>query len=193
MNNHYSFSELLSTGYAFFMTKIFYPKARLIRRPVYIRGAKSMTFEEGLTLGHSCRFDLLGTKKTLQIGRNCELGDNVHIVAHENVIIGSNVLIASKVFISDTDHGRYKGSEQSAPNIPPNKRSLYTKPVSIGNNVWIGENSVILSGSVIGNGCIIGANTVVKGEFPNNVMIVGSPAKSIKVWNEKSCSWQQVN
>ena len=35
-------SELLKTGYAFITTKIFFNRARLIRRPVYIRGKRSI-------------------------------------------------------------------------------------------------------------------------------------------------------
>lgn len=193
MKNHYSISEFLTNIYAFILTKILYNKARLIRRPVYIRGSKSMVYDYGLTLGHACRFDLPGTSITLQIGKDCEIGDNVHIVAHKKVVVGDNVLMASKVFISDTDHGQYNGIEQSNPNTPPNKRKLYSKSVIIGNNTWIGENAVILAGSTIGNGCIIGANAVVKGEFPNNVILAGIPARIIKYWDENSNSWKKYN
>lgn len=38
MRNKYSFSEFLKTAYSLIITKITYPKARIIRRPVYIRG-----------------------------------------------------------------------------------------------------------------------------------------------------------
>lgn len=38
MRNKYSFSELIKTIYSLVITKLTYPQARLIRRPVYIRG-----------------------------------------------------------------------------------------------------------------------------------------------------------
>lgn len=38
MRNKYSFSEFLKTAYSVIITKVIYPKARIIRRPVYIRG-----------------------------------------------------------------------------------------------------------------------------------------------------------
>ena len=107
-----------------------------------------------MTTGRFCRFDLEGTKQTLHIGDNVEMGDMTHIVAHEKVVIGDNVLIASKCFISDTNHGVYKGMKQDSPELPPNSRKLVTNPVRIGNNVWIGENVVILAGADIGDGCI---------------------------------------
>ena len=190
MKNQYSFSEIISTGIALVITKIFYKKARLIRRPVYIRGKSSLSFAEGFTTGHACRFDLPGgMKETLIIGKNCEIGDNVHFVAHEKVVIGDNVLMASKIFISDTNHGEYSGDQQSSPSTPPNKRPLITKPVMIGDNVWIGENVCILPGVTIGAGCIIGANSVVNKDIPTNCIAVGAPAKIVKIYNNDKGVW----
>lgn len=50
------------------------------------------------------------------------------------------------------------------------------KTIKVGNNVWIGLNVTILKGTVIGNNCVIAAGSVVKGEFPDNVLIQGNPA-----------------
>jgi len=191
--NAYSIAEMIKTGYSLLVTKLTMPEARLIRRPVYIRGRQSILGCEGLTMGRFCRFDLEGNRKTLFIGKNCEFGDMTHIVAHESVEIGNNVLIASKCFISDTNHGNYKDGIQSRPNEPPRKRKLYTKSVKIGNNVWIGENVVILAGSVLGDGCVVGANSVVSGIYPKNVIIAGTLAKQLKHYDEKKESWMSVN
>lgn len=196
MRNVYSLSEIISTAYALICTKIFYYGARLIRRPFYCRGKSRLQFAKGLTTGHHCRFDLLGENGDnsikLIIGENCKLGDNVHIVANKKVIIGDNCLMASKIFISDTSHGDYSVlSTSSSPEIPPDKRNLYMKPVSIGNNVWIGENVVIMSGSKIGDGCIIGANTTVNCVIPDNCIAVGSPAKVVKEYNFVSKRWEK--
>lgn len=109
-------------------------------------------------------------------------------MAHEKVEIGSNVLIASKCFISDTNHGMYNGKYQDIPSISPNQRKLVTKPVKIGNNVWIGENAVILAGTEIGDGCIIGANSIIKGTIPTNSMVVGT-GTIIKKFSEDNQIW----
>lgn len=192
MRNQYSVSEFLDNIYSFVMTKLTMPQARFVRRPIYIRGASSMVGGKGLTTGRFCRFDLIGDKETLFVGDNCEMGDMTHIVAHESVTIGNNVLIASKCFISDTSHGIYTGANQSVPDDPPNQRKLVTKPVSIGNNVWIGENVVILFGVVIGDGCIIGANSVVTKSIESNSIVVGSPARVIKRFENKSHRWNNL-
>lgn len=38
MGNHYSPSEFLKTAYSLVITKLAYPQARLVRRPIFIRG-----------------------------------------------------------------------------------------------------------------------------------------------------------
>lgn len=53
------------------------------------------------------------------------------------------------------------------------------KGVLIGDNVFIGMNSIILMGSKIGNNCIVGAGSLVTGEFPDDVVIGGNPARII--------------
>lgn len=173
MKNHYSFSEFLKTSYSLIVTKLTMPQARLIRRPVYMRGGYSISGAIGLTTGRFCRFDLDGKKKTLYIGENCEFGDMTHIVALNDVKIGKAVLIASKVFISDTNHGSYKGNHADNPKTSPRQRPLVKGVTRIGNNVWIGENAVILSGADIGDGCVIGANAVVTKKIPPNSIVVG--------------------
>lgn len=192
MGNQYSLSEYIKNVYNLAMTKLTMRQARFVRRPIYIRGLKSLVGCNGLTTGRFCRFDLEGTKKTLFIGDNCEMGDMTHIVAREKIEIGENVLIASKCFISDTNHGVYKGENQDSPETPPNQRKLITKPVKIGNNVWIGENAVILAGTEIGDGCIIGANSVVKGIIPSNVIAGGSPVKLLKKYGQETKEWKRI-
>lgn len=192
MTNKYSTSEFISNVYSLILTKIFYKNARLIRRPFYIRGKNSFDFKTGLTLGHACRFDLLGdSEKRLSIGANCEIGDYVHIVAHDRVSLGDNVLIASKVFISDTSHGSYSGVNQDSPLVKPNDRKLVTSPVQIDSDVWIGENVVILQGVKIGKGSIIGANSVVNKDVPEYSIVAGTPAKVIKQYNFEQELWQK--
>lgn len=192
MKNKYSFSEFIKTVYSLILTKVTLPQARLVRRPVYIRGNKSVQGAQGLTTGRFCRFDLNGNVPTLFIGKNCEFGDMTHIVAFEHVEIGNNVLIASKCFISDTNHGSYNGECQSEPEELPRKRKLVTKPTRIGNNVWIGENVVILPGTEIGDGCVIGANSVVKGTINSNTIAVGAPAKIIKKYDSEQMLWRRI-
>lgn len=191
MTNQYSPTEYVKNVYSLLMTKLTLRQARFIRRPVYIRGARSLKGCRGLTTGRFCRFDLPGTKPTLFIGDDCEMGDMTHIVAHEKVQIGSHVLIASKCFISDTNHGRYHGDQQDSPDTPPNQRKLVTEPVIIGNNVWIGENAVILAGARIGDGCIIGANSVVTKVIEPGSVVTGANVVKRRYSRRSGC-WESM-
>jgi len=192
MISQYSFSEFVKNVYSLIVTKITMKQARLIRRPIYIRGNRSLSGCKGLTTGRFCRFDLKGDKATLYVGDNCEFGDMTHIVAYEKVEIGNNVLIASKCFISDTSHGSYSGTQHDSPDTIPNKRKLVTSPVKIGDRVWIGENVVILNGVTIGSGCVIGANSVVTSDIPSNCIACGVPARIIKKWNNNLEIWSST-
>lgn len=191
MENKYSISEFIKNIYSFIMTKICMRQARLIRRPIYIRGSHSLSGGKNLTTGRFCRFDLEGKKQTLYIGNNCEMGDMTHIVAHNHVEIGNDVLIASKCFISDTNHGKYTGEEQDSPVVVPNKRNLVSGETKIGNSVWIGENAVILSGADIGDGCIVGANSVVSKKIPEGTIVVGCN-RVIKKYSSATKKWNTI-
>lgn len=191
--NRYSLYEKIRLGISLIFTKLFYSNAKLICYPIYMRGKKSFVYGKNLNIGYGCRFDLINTsKKTLYVGDNCEIGDYCHFVATDKVEIGDNFLCASKVFISDTNHGRYKGEICSTPFETPNKRTLYSESVKIGKNVWVGDNVVILPGTKIGDGCVVGANAVVSGKYEDNCILAGVPAKVIKKYNCESEVWENV-
>ena len=59
-----------------------------------------------------------------------------------------------------------------------------TKPIKIGNNVYIGNNVIILPGVTIGNNVVIGAGAVVSKNIPDNSVAVGIPARVIKTADE---------
>ena len=59
-----------------------------------------------------------------------------------------------------------------------------TKPITIGNDVYIGNNVILLPGVSIGNNVVIGAGAVVTKNIPSNSVAVGVPAKVIKSADE---------
>lgn len=172
-------------------TKIFFRNARLIRLPFDIRNRRNIKLGKGFTTGVGCRLEAypVDESRVLCIGENVQINDYVHISAMENVTIGNNVLIASKVFISDLNHGNYKGKESDSPLSVPNSRKLSTDPVMIKDNVWIGEGVCIMAGVTIGVGCVIGASSVVTKNIPDYSIAVGSPARVIKQFDFMKNEW----
>ena len=193
MLRRYGFLGVIRLLVSLVYTKIIYPKARLIRLPFDIRNKKNIKIGKDFTTGFGCRIEAYPQKSSndevLLIGKNVEINDYVHIAAGEKIVIGDNVLIASKVFISDINHGNYKGFNQDSPLTTPNSRQLSTSPVVIKDNVWIGEGVCIMSGVTIGIGCIIGASSVVTKDVPDYCIALGSPAKAIKKYDFESETW----
>lgn len=52
--------------------------------------------------------------------------------------------------------------------------------VAVGECSWVGAGSVTIPGVKIGRNCLIGAGTVVTKDIPDNVVVVGNPARIIK-------------
>jgi len=55
-----------------------------------------------------------------------------------------------------------------------------TRPVTIGNNVWLGAGAIVLPGVTIGDGSVIGAGSVVTKDVPSNVLAFGAPCRVIR-------------
>ena len=179
----------------YLLTKIFFPSARLIRWPIYLRGAKSMYLGCGLTTGVGVRLDAFpyNPKLVLVIGNDVQINDYVHIAAIEAVSIGSGSLIASRVFISDHNHGQFHGnSSEDSPEIAPSKRALNSNPVRIGKNVWIGEQVCILPGVTIGDGAVIGAGSVVTRSVAPACVVAGNPARILRKFDQSTNEWKRV-
>ncbi len=107
----------------------------------------------------------------VKIGNRVSMAAFVHIWGQGGVEIGDDTLIASHVAITSLTH------DTTATLFA---KSLISKPVIIGRNVWIGSHATILPGIRVGDGAIIGAGAVVTNDVPENTIVVGVPAKVIK-------------
>ena len=190
---HYGFLGSIRLARDVIFSRIAFPKARIVRYPFYIRGGSGIVMQPGLTTGVGLRIDIIGAPglKKLFIGRNVQLNDYVHIGAAESVTIGNNVLIASRVFITDHNHGSYSGENPSRPDDIQIGRPLSTSAVVIEDNVWIGEGAMILPGVRIGKNSIVGGGALVNKSVPANVIVAGSPARIVKVWNPVELVWEK--
>ena len=108
----------------------------------------------------------------ISIGRNFEANFNVVMLDCGRIDIGDNVFIAPAVQIYTVFHPleRHRRAE----------RYIATRPVSIGNDVWLGGGSIVLPGVSIGDNCVIGAGSVVTKDIPANSIAVGNPCKVIR-------------
>ena len=189
----YGFLQMLWLIFCRINTFIFFNDCRLIRLPIFLRGRGAIIFGKNFVCGYLVRLDAFGSHGCIRFGKNVQLNDFVHIGALESISIGDNVLIGSRVFISDHNHGNYQmEDEASAPEIPPADRPLSSRPVRIGNNVWLGEQVCILPGVTVGDGAIVGANSVVTRDIPPNSISAGNPARVIRVFDAETKIWRRI-
>ncbi|MDE7453603.1 MAG: sugar O-acetyltransferase [Clostridia bacterium] len=113
-------------------------------------------------------------------GQNITVGKNVFINSgccfqdQGGIEIGDNVLIGQQVVIATLNHD----------SSPKKRANMLPAPVKIGSDVWIGAHATILSGVTIGNGAVIAAGAVVTKDVPENAVVAGVPAKTIKTIKE---------
>lgn len=110
-------------------------------------------------------------KKGVKIGQDCEIRTMLFSTEPYLIEIGNKVRIAS-----GTQFITHDGSIRSFHDEL--KGGIFGK-IKVGNNVFIGINCIILLNTTIGDNCIIGAGSVVRGQFPENSIIIGNPAKVV--------------
>src|SRR5438445_2528390 len=104
-----------------------------------------------------CMISTLTEEATIEIGNNCGFSGTV-IGAFTTIKIGNNVRCGANSLITDSDW------HPGDPRVGP------SKPVIIGDNVWLGLNVVVLKGVEIGQNSVIGANSLVTKSISANVI-----------------------
>lgn len=97
------------------------------------------------------------------------INEGVQITCASKIEIGKGCTIARDVVIRD-----YDGHMIDLPDYE------ITKPITIGDHVWIGNRAVILKGVNIGDGAIVAAGALVTKDVPANSIVAGIPAKVVK-------------
>ncbi len=99
-----------------------------------------------------------GDTSTIHIGKGSNVQDNsvLHADVGMPLMIGEGVTVGHQVML----HG-----------------------CTVGNNSLIGIGAIVLNGAKIGNNCLVGAGSLVTEgkEFPDGSMIIGSPAKAVRM------------
>ncbi|MEW6452714.1 MAG: gamma carbonic anhydrase family protein [Pseudomonadota bacterium] len=106
---------------------------------------------------------LRGDNEWIEIGERSQIQDNatLHTDPGFPMVIGMDCVIGHNVML----HG-----------------------CIVGDNSLIGMSATLLNGSKIGKGSLVGAGALVTEgkEFPDNSLIVGSPARAIRTLDEKA-------
>lgn len=119
-----------------------------------VMGAVTLGADASIWFGTVVR----GDTETITIGRgsNIQDGSVMHADIGMPIVLGENVTVGHKVML----HG-----------------------CTIGDETLIGIGAIVLNGAKIGRNCLVGAGALVTEgkEFPDGSMILGSPAKAVRM------------
>lgn len=171
--------------YKLFLGKINLPS--YIGRPTYVHNFRRIFIGNRVRIYPNSRLEVHGENSKLIIEDNVGIGQNVHITTGDTLIIGKSSTILANVFITNIDH------DYTEINKPILEQKMIIKKTEIGENCFIGIGAAIQAGTILGKQCVVGANSVVKGEFPDYCVIVGSPARIVKKYNFDTQRWEKYN
>ena len=118
----------------------------------------------------------------IYIGNNTEINMNCTFLDDNKILIGKNCLIAPNVQIYTAFHPTNVAERCGEPKADGTFEfcKTQTKPVIIGDNVWIGGGTIILPGVTIGNNTVIGAGSVVTKDIPSDKVAYGNPCRVVR-------------
>ncbi|NBD26328.1 acyltransferase [Paenibacillus glycinis] len=149
-----------------------------LRELPWIKGKLYVNRSGTLRIGKRVRFvgKPWATQLTVEKGGVLEIGDHtfinagVGIAARQRISIGSDVKIGPRTSILDSMYHQ----------LDANDSPDASKPIVIGNNVWIGTRCTILPGVTIGENAVVAAGSLVNKDVPKNVLVAGTPARIIR-------------
>lgn len=197
---HYSrlaFISAISTSYCrvVFRLKGVYMKggSNFIGVPiVYMSPGSTISIGKNLSVRTTRSSNLIGlnrrsiiathhAKAEIVIGDNCGFS-GVVLGARQSIKIGDKVMAGANVLITDFDW-------HSLDPVTRHTGEPLSRPINIGNNVFLGYSAIVLKGVTIGDNSVIGANSVVTSNIPADVIAAGNPCKvisSLKSREEKA-------
>ncbi len=105
---------------------------------------------------------------------------NIGAVVGEETMIDMGAILGARATVGKRAHIG-AGAVLAGVLEPPS-----ANPVIVEDNVLIGANAVVLEGVRIGEGAVVAAGSVVTEDVPANAVVAGSPAKIIKMKDDKT-------
>ncbi|MFM4648376.1 acyltransferase [Aeromonas bivalvium] len=119
------------------------------------------------------------------IGENCNVC--AHTLIENDVVVGNNVTIKSGVYLWDgitIENNVFLGPSVTFTNDKYPRSKVYPDEymrTHIKEGASLGANATVLPGITIGKNSMVGAGAVVTKDVPDNVLVVGNPAKIVKI------------
>jgi acetyltransferase-like isoleucine patch superfamily enzyme len=124
-------------------------------------------------IGHGCK--IRAHEGEVRIGAKTVVGQECTISAFQHVSIGRECIVADRVMLIDFDHGVVEVDR------PVRAQGIYKRDVRVGHNVWVGYGACFLRGATVGNNCVVGTYAVVTKDVPDNAVVAGVPARTLRM------------
>ncbi len=141
----------------------------MVSKKACLRTFGNSIIKIGKKVGIKQNVEILADNANIIIGDGCFINSNCMIVSHEKIEIGNKTTIGPNCCIYDHDHD--------------GKGGYVSKPIIIGENVWIGAGCIILKGIKIGDNTIIGAGSIITKNIPDNSIVIQKRITNITIHN----------
>lgn len=174
---------------------------RVLGRPTCVLGSHSTVgasarilnasqHSSGICIGQNSRIEgelfVFAHAGRIRIGEWCFIGPGARVWSAAEITVKDRVLISHNVNVFDSlTHPlnpvlRHKQFAEIATRGHPKEIELGARPVTIENDAWIGAGAMIMRGVRIGARSIVGAGAVVTRDVPDDVIVVGNPARVVR-------------
>jgi putative colanic acid biosynthesis acetyltransferase WcaF len=110
----------------------------------------------------------------LQIGDRCWLGEGVWLHNQDKLTIGADSVISQQTFITTGTHDLKETMD------------LVTRPVCIGQGVWVTSRCIVLAGVEIGDNAVLTPGSVANRSLAGGGVYGGNPARFLRPrWNDE--------
>ncbi|MBO0422244.1 acetyltransferase [Enterococcus plantarum] len=147
----------------------YYPNEEILQ---YLEKITGQTIASSVTVSQPFYSDF---GKHITFGKDIFINQNVTFVDLGGIMIEDQVLIGPGSRLITVNHLI----------SPKNRRGIKVEPIRIKKNAWLGTNVTVLPGVTVGENSIVAADSTVTKDVPDNVIVVGSPAKVIRKIEEE--------
>lgn len=165
-------AQLDIQGLMVFGSKGRFPSSNLESR-LCIDAGGTLRVEGHVNLAYGCDVEIFKGAELSFAGNRILYGTGSNIgltiICGEKIEIDADVQIGRNVTIRDNNGGHYINRQGYKD----------TRPVIIGEKVWLCESCTLMPGAKVGNSAVVGAHSVVISRVPAHSMVIGSPAKVI--------------
>ena len=105
----------------------------------------------------------------VSIGDYAWVGDEAVLYSLGEIRIGAHTVISQKSYLCAAGH------DYTSPSF-----DIFSKPIEIGDEVWLAADVFVAPGVCVGDGSVVGARSTVLQDLPPGKICYGNPARVIK-------------